>query len=330
MRTFRNIAIIVPFVLLAAIYAGCRGKAPESARTGPRVEDMSWGKVTVVISADPPAVRFDRDILLSIRITTPAGVEAPLPALEDRVRGFVLSGHYDSEPIEEKGQTTLERHARLTPLLADEYRLAPIPIQYHDESRGTAGSGWFPTRPMLFGVHSPDGNKQASDISENLGPLWIYPPFKTVASWTAAVLAGLCILFLAFKLIRKIKKKIELMQMSPKERALKELARLLARDLIGKDQVKEFYIELTMIVRRYIENRHSVRAPEQTTEEFLESAAENPVFPAEVISRLKAFLEAADLVKFAAHHPPPEAVDKATGTARKYIETDSASEKETP
>ena len=60
-----------------------------------------------------------------------------------------------------------------------------------------------------------------------------------------------------------------------------------------------------------------------STEEFLGAVRSDPRFPREVHTRLAAFLEAADLVKFAAHRPTQPVVEAATGTARDYIETDA-------
>jgi hypothetical protein len=42
-----------------------------------------------------------------------------------------------------------------------------------------------------------------------------------------------------------------------------------------------------------------------------------------VLATLRAFLQAADLVKFAADRPADEAVDRAVSTARAYIQTDA-------
>jgi len=82
-------------------------------------------------------------------------------------------------------------------------------------------------------------------------------------------------------------------------------------------------MELTMIVRRYIERQYAVRAPEQTTDEFLAAAVEHPRFTPRVVTHLREFLRAADLVKFADYHPDAGVIDQATATARKYIETDA-------
>ena len=81
-----------------------------------------------------------------------------------------------------------------------------------------------------------------------------------------------------------------------------------------------------MVVRRYVERRHAVRAPNLTTEEFLRAAQANPAFTPEAVAELKAFLESADMVKFAGVEATPEMADAATGKAKGYLEADSRKE----
>ena len=303
---------------------GCTEKKETEPQPEPRVEDVSQGPVHVIITAEPAKVELDRDILLTITVTAPPEIEASLPSLDDRLTGFILSGTFDREPSSQDGKTVAERNARLTPVLADEYRLAPFPIVYTDRSRSPAVTGWFPTRPIVFEMMSPADAGGAGDIETALRPVWIYPPFKTVALYSGLAILGAGAIILVWKLVRRIHRTIKLMRMSPRERALKELAALVAKDLIRRDMPKEFYLELTMIVRRYIERAHKIRAPEQTTQEFLAAAGDNPDFSGKVVEKLRNFLEAADLVKFAAHRPETDAADGATATAREYVETDSA------
>jgi len=316
---------LAAWICLLAI-TGCGKAKDDTAKAEPRVEDMSRGPIEVTITVDPPRVHLDRDVLLTIRVAAPPEVEVTLPAMDDRVQGFTLSGVIDEEPVTRSGKISRERRARLTPVLAAEYRLAPMPIAYTDHRRSPADTGWFPTRPLLFDPVPPITGKAGKDIDAVLSPVWIYPAGKTVMLYIALVLVLVVLGFLAWKLFRKVRHTIRLMRMSPRERALHDLAELLAKDLIGKNLVKEFYLELTMIVRRYVERAHAIRAPEQTTEEFLVAVSHDPQFKPEVIRRLTAFLQAADLVKFAAHHPTPDAIGNATGTAREYVETDAGSE----
>jgi hypothetical protein len=89
--------------------------------------------------------------------------------------------------------------------------------------------------------------------------------------------------------------------------------------------VKSYYVELTAIVRRYIERTTGIRAPEQTTEEFLRevSRCSSPLPKGEGMNnfRLKDFLESADLVKFAAHRPRREDILESFRRAEIFIGT---------
>jgi hypothetical protein len=83
--------------------------------------------------------------------------------------------------------------------------------------------------------------------------------------------------------------------------------------------VKRFYVELTAVVRRYIERTTGLHAPEQTTEEFLREAGAGDVIARDERQRLKDFLEAADLVKFAAHQPLSQDIEEAFRRARTFV-----------
>ena len=155
-------------------------------------------------------------------------------------------------------------------------------------------------------------------------PIRVPVSLKTLSGYVALLVLVAAVMALAIWLIGRIRHQVRLLRMSPKERALRELDLLLGRRWIETGHVKDFYVELTMIVRRYIERQHHVRAPEQTTHEFLLAISADPRFTEAVLNRLKQFLEAADLVKFAAYQPDSHAVDDAVGTARDYLTTDAA------
>lgn len=306
----------------AAVAATAVVTATPESRPAPRVEKMASGPVELIITADPSQVHLDRDILLSIKTIAPSNIIVRLPPLDNRLTGFTLSGAFDREPTTRDGTIAHEHCFRLTPLVAAEYRLAPMAVTYTDASRPNAPESWFATQAILFGV-APLGNEHpGASIRDIRGPVWIYPAFKTVAGWMAILALMVAGAWALYRLSRRVHRAIQLRRMSPRERALEELADLMARDLISKKQVKEFFLELTMIVRRYIERAHSIRAPEQTTEEFLLAATCNPQFRPVVLGKLRVFLQTADLVKFAAYRPEPAVVDRAFGTARDYIETD--------
>lgn len=318
----RSTALAMAIIVLSA--AGC-GKAPTTSSPGtlPRIEELSVAPVQIQIIAEPPRPCFDRDFLLTIRSTTPTGLVVRLPSLDDRLQGFSIEGSYDREPVIRDNQIIRDRCLRLRPLLTAEHRLAPMAVQVTDLRSKPPAFDWVATRPVIFETAPVVEHSSEAVLGKLRGPAWIAPTWKTWAFWLTggALVAGLIVLLIKFA--RRVHREIQLRRLSPKERALWELKELLNLHLIEKEQVKEFYFHLTMIVRRYIERAHAIRAPEQTTEEFLEAVSRDPQFTREVILRLRSFLQAADLVKYAAFQPDSPAIDQATRTARDYIETDA-------
>jgi hypothetical protein len=315
--------ILLATAALTALPACRRAATSPAGETGPRSETLASGAVLVELLAEPRQVALDRDMLITLRITAPSNLAVRLPNLADRLQGFTLNGAFDREPRLTGGRLVRERCLRLTPVLTAEYRLAPMALSVTDQRRPGAEATFIATRPVLFDAAPvlPSGAQGA--VGALRGPVWIYPEFKTVAGYLMAFVLAAGLIFLLWKLSRRLQRAIKLRRMSPRERALFELAELLARDLVGKGEVREFYYALTLIVRRYIERAHAVRAPEQTTEEFLDAVSRDPRFTREIVQRLRTFLQAADLVKYAALRPDAPTVDRAAATARDYIEHDA-------
>lgn len=102
--------------------------------------------------------------------------------------------------------------------------------------------------------------------------------------------------------------------------AYRALKQLLDREYIQRGEVKPFYSELSDIVRRYLEDRFGLRAPELTTEEFIRAAADSPALNADQKTLVSDFLEQADLVKFARHVPGTDDMTTAADSARSLVD----------
>ncbi len=101
----------------------------------------------------------------------------------------------------------------------------------------------------------------------------------------------------------------------PFELAKQRLATLDAQQLWQNNQVKEYYIELTDIIRSYIEKEIKVPALELTTDELIGLLSDfrqiNKVeVPLEKLQELEELLKAADLVKFAKYRPMATAIEQ--------------------
>lgn len=106
---------------------------------------------------------------------------------------------------------------------------------------------------------------------------------------------------------------------SPGEIAQEALTALLARELPAQGLFQEFYLSLTAIVRTYIEGTTGVRAPEQTTEEFLRAMRMRSLFAVEQGVKLQDFLEAADMVKYAGQQPTEAQIEQSIARAREFV-----------
>jgi hypothetical protein len=103
--------------------------------------------------------------------------------------------------------------------------------------------------------------------------------------------------------------------LTPYELAVRELQRLREEN----PPVEEFYTRLSDIVRRYLEGQMGLHAPERTTEEFLFEVSRDHSLSEEHRELLGAFLQEADLVKFAKFQPGREDMKRAIEAAEKFV-----------
>ncbi|MEW5993996.1 MAG: hypothetical protein AB1744_06330 [Candidatus Zixiibacteriota bacterium] len=89
------------------------------------------------------------------------------------------------------------------------------------------------------------------------------------------------------------------------EIAFERLALLKQQPLLSKGRFKEYYIELTEIVREYLGRMYDLNVLDMTTEEFLERFLEFEL-PQGLHDNVGRFLRHADLVKFARFVPESE------------------------
>lgn len=105
------------------------------------------------------------------------------------------------------------------------------------------------------------------------------------------------------------------------DRALRQLRALEQQQIWqqGEEGVKEYYVKLTGIVRYYIEVRFGVKAPEQTTDEFLAKARNHPELKAWT-QQLFTLLHTADMAKFARAQPHEQQHHQAMQAAQQLVQ----------
>jgi len=163
------------------------------------------------------------------------------------------------------------------------------------------------------------------------GPRDIKPPLPwppPIPRWVWAlplVLLAAALLALAIRAwTRRARRRPAPPPPPPDRAALEALDRLRQRGWIEEDRPEPFYVELSRIVREYVEQRFGLRAPERTTEEFLREAAASNALAPEHQALAGAFLEECDRVKFARARPRPADMRRALEIAERLVRETAA------
>ncbi len=288
------------------------------------VLEMSQNGIDLKIDADRTDIDPARSVFLTVTMKVPAEVKASMPDIRDRARGFSVAEEFAGTPVKNADGSVVETvNWRLVPEpCADVYKIAPFAVTASPKllsSQADEGSLSFVAGPVRFGDpparETVTGGMEA-DPEKDLPPL----SWKLVGWCAAALAAAVALAASVVMLVRYVARRVKEHRMSPIERAWVELDRLLRKGLPGRGRYKDFYVELTMVVRRYVQRKYGVRAPHLTTEEFFAEIGEKGMRSED----LRQFLESADLVKFAGVQATPEMADGATDSARRYLKSDSS------
>ena len=317
---------------LAAALAACTDPAPTpppppaDAATDAAPEDEALraetreGPVTATVSLAPPAPRLGDTLVLRLVVTADAGVTVQMPAFGDALGRFAI---LDFTPRREDGPegVMLSQRYTLQTSASGRQRIPRLRVEFIDERDGRDAE----TRELLT---DELGFQVASVLPEGEVALELRPPRAALAElegpwlrrhWPWLAGAGLGVAALAAGVVVWLRRAEQRARLTAFDRAVARLERLQRAGLPDQSGMDAWYVELSDIVRRYIEERFALRAPEQTTEEFLQEAGRSALSgPHREL--LSVFLETCDRVKFARYHPGQRESRQALDEARRFLE----------
>ena len=283
------------------------------------------GDVIVTLAADRRSMGMADQLRVTLSVTAPADLEVIFPEVFARLGPFQVSNHFASEPETPDPQIRQWKQEYLLEVgEVGELEIPPLTVTLSgQQTEQGAAPQQLTTEPFRVVVTSilPEGAdlKEPKDIAPPVELAWRGLP---IWAWIA-IAAVLVLAAVAFVLWRRARRR-RLQRPEPSEAAhllaLAALDRLQSDDLITLQHVEEFYVRVSGILRYYIEWRFGLRAPEQTTEEFLDAmlVAGGPI--AEYRDLLSAILKHCDLVKFARHQPATDDMHSALQRAREFVE----------
>ncbi len=335
-RVLTRLASVLTAAILLAVTAislfGCEGEGARGTREGDLDTEgddavqrtTELGPVKAVLSLSPLEPKLGDPLILTLVVESDSGVTVEMPAFGEALGRFSIVDFTPSRSTSTVGKMVQSQRYTLQPPMSGRQRIPPLRIEFVDErpdklpDSGEAEIRELLTDELSIAITSvlPDGaltdelRPPRGALQELQSGASLYWPWIALS---AAVLG----LGLAWRWRQD--RESARRRLSAYDIAIGRLDGLAERGFPGADEADEWYVELSSIVRRYLEDRHGVRAPELTTEEFLRAAGSSTELSGGHRELLTKFLAQCDRVKFAAYVPDASESREAFEAARRFL-----------
>ncbi|MCX5742916.1 MAG: hypothetical protein NT062_10515 [Proteobacteria bacterium] len=315
----RTLALLVVTVIGCATATPTTTEAVLVPSKDAIVKVTDRGPVKVTLTVWPPKPTLGDPIYTRLEVTAPPGITIDAPfqqAGDDTLGRFKIVAF------------TRDGGANQTYTLAAQtsgrHRVPPLRLEMTDTRPGKPpGKDEILTDEVPLEIAPVSTDAIGKELAPALGALdetvggvsWLVIGGGALALAIAA--SGGLLLYRALRTRRRIAK-----QRSAYDEAVARLRELEDKGAPTGEDADRYFVELSAIVRRYLELRYEIRAPEQTTEEFLDLVAHNDAAKLSATHRglLGGFLERCDQVKFAGYRPDREESIASLAAARGFVE----------
>lgn len=243
------------------------------------------------------------------------------PKLADSIGSKIRIAGMKADTTFDKGDNSIEtitRHYTITAFDSGSYTIPSYAFKMP--------VGVMQTDSLVLDVKTVpvDTTKAFYDIKQPLAIKytfwdWLRDNWKLVAGILAAMAATGGVVYY---LLKRPKKEVVIEEPKPIKPphviALEKLAEIKGKQLWQQEQVKEYYIEISDVVRDYLEQRYNIQAHEQTSEEIFASLKHMDI-ASEDRNLLRQLLVLSDMVKFAKEKPTPFENEKSMENAVSFV-----------
>jgi hypothetical protein len=303
----RNIKTIMALTAIILVLYSVQGKAQKA-----------------VASLDTTSIRLGEQVQLKLDVTLPKAAKVIWPVFTDTIFSpveIIKSGRVDTIETSRNNYLQYKQYLTITSFDSGYKTIPPITFEY--QIPGDTSKQKVITDSLLLLVRTVevDTTRMIKDIKAPMSaPLTLeelWPIFAGIA------IIGLIAGFIWYYLWRKKMRKplfpvIRKPQLPPWQTALESLNALETKKLWQNGRIKEFYTELTDVLRLYLENQHSIPAMEMISSDIIESLEKIDSLKNSK-DRIWQILQLADLVKFAKENPLPSENDMSLANARNFV-----------
>jgi hypothetical protein len=274
--------------------------------------------VDVYVTVDSPEIPFHQQTRFTITVEAPESAEIDMPQMADKFGGLNVYGQPDftTEPLPNGRKRIVESYT-LDPVFAGVYPVEPVTITVNDGDTITVPSPAIRVREL-----TEEEERSAMQFVENAGPVDIKQPL--LQRWEVwAALGALAVIALG-ALVYFLRHRRIMEQLTPQppawEVAYARLRDLDARNWPAQGRIQPYYVELSSILRHYIEDRFTLHAPEMTTPEFLAESSKSGVLTTDHQELLAHFLRHCDRVKFAQFRPTTGDMERSFAEVLRFVD----------
>jgi hypothetical protein len=345
-------AVLLPSLLIAA---ACSSRGPSAddkagdilaGLQGEHYESVSeLGPVKAVLRVGPKNPTLGDPITLLLEVTAEPDVVVEMPDFGEALGRFSIIRYVPRESTRD-GKWVATQVYTLDAPMSGKQRIPPLRIEFVDERDGqAAGQKTAPAAGQDPGAGDTTGDADApggvrelltDEIALDVGSVLLddhaqlsEPPGRLRAPATTSPLWQNVWFWLAVGLVLASGLAVALFYGSRHSQtrrresayvvAMARLGKLEHRGLPEPGEADAWYVELSSIIRHYLEDRYNLRAPELTTEEFLQVARGSGVLTIEHRKLLEDFLLRCDRVKFAGYAPDDAESRQTLDSARGFL-----------
>jgi hypothetical protein len=242
-------------------------------------------------------------ILLHVDAELPASVDSLVPVAKDSLGPFEILNIEPHAPRDGRQQWTF----RLTVFDTGNVYIPQVQFAYKNRADTLLRTAHTNPLPLSIVGIPFDPKGDVKDIKPPLDAPWKFEDFLPYLIALVLVALG----FLGYYYYRRWKKRREegyvpaKPVIPPGQVALAALRILEDKHLWQQGRVKEYYSEVTEIIRRFLDDQYGVLALESTSDEIMVQLKDLPEAQA-LIREFRSFFTTADLVKFAKYLPSPD------------------------
>ena len=271
------------------------------------------GDVSVLAGVNKKTITIGDRIIYDLEVTAARGAEIQMPEFKD---GSI--GEFEIKDFSRKvtdhlfGRRTIRNRYVITAYSVGKKDIPQVEVKYKLKPSGDWVSKKTPA--LVITVQSVLPKEMPADIRDIKAPAHFFE-----INWflVAGIILLLVVLIGSVVAYRRIsqRKPVRL----PHETALEELESARAQLQRGGD-LKEYFVGVSDCIRRYIERVIKLKAPEMTSEEFLNSLKDSTALSIPQKGLLKGFMNACDMVKFAKYMPTSSETENLYDTAKNFVE----------